>query len=133
MHYQQTFSVTAKTVRKGTKNRQGKLFVTDTVRDGPSGINSQGKCSFPDGKPSWNNPWRLLPLGESFRVDFFYFRQERLFPSVGMPSGKVETYPVSDITVREGWNLPCRPSPVSKGSNLLSANHNQGNHNFKYR
>jgi len=31
--------VTAKSVREGTKNRQGKLFLTGTVRDGPSGMN----------------------------------------------------------------------------------------------
>jgi hypothetical protein len=41
-------------------------------------------------------------FSRQFSRRFFYFRQERFFPSVVMPSGNVETYPVIDITVREG-------------------------------
>jgi len=37
------FFVTARSVRKSAKNRQGRLSVTVTVRDKPSGKKRQGK------------------------------------------------------------------------------------------
>ena len=46
------FSVTAITVRENGGNRHERLSVTVTVRVEPSGIDRQGKWSFPDGKPS---------------------------------------------------------------------------------
>jgi len=48
------FFVTAITVRENGGNRHERLSVTvtETVRVEPSGIDRQGKWSFPDGKPS---------------------------------------------------------------------------------
>ena len=128
---QPTFSVTAKSVREGTKNRQGKLL-TGTVRDGPSGMNWQGKSTFPDGKPSRNGSWRLLPSGESFPVDFFVsvrrefsrwlpYRQERfkLTLSVTVPSGKVETYPAGHLPSGKDQTF-CQPTTIREITILIS-------------
>jgi len=117
-------------------NPSGKVL--KTVRENfwqvPSGMARQG---WTDRKV--HLPWRTTVTGwfltvtavkREFSRRLFCFRRERVFPLVTIPSGKVQTYPISYSTVWEGWNLPCRPSPVREGSNLLPANHHQGNHNF---
>jgi len=72
----------------------------------PSGMNWQGKSTFPDGKPSGNGSCRFLPSGKSFPVGFS-FPSGVSFPVVTVLSRKVWSFPVSYITVREGSNFPC--------------------------
>jgi len=75
---QPSFFVTANSVRKSTRNRQGRLSVTVTVRDKPSGKKRHGKSVakppvrkvFPDGKQNVSDSFRLFPSAASLSAKF---------------------------------------------------------------
>ena len=94
---QATFFLTTRTVTESDQNRQGTLFLMVTFKDQPSRMNCQEKTTFPDG----NISRRQLPVG-------FPSSSRKIFPVGSKPSGKVQTFPVSYSTVREGPDFPCQ-------------------------
>ena len=92
----------------------------------PSGTNWQGKSTFPDGLPSGNGSWRLLPSGESSSVGFST-SVRREFPWSWTLSGKVQTFPVSYSTVRKGQFSLSVASPSGRFKLSMSVTHRQGN------
>jgi hypothetical protein len=110
---QSSFFLTAHSVRKSYENRQGRVSVSVTVRDNPSGKNRRGKSSFPDGNPSRNSPWRLRPSGKMSTVGFY--------------SAVREEFPWRPRNVRDSFNFPRRPTNCQRNFKLsLSVHYRQG-------